>query len=135
MTRAEFATPDSLETATSFLQQLEQAKQFVISHNTARSCQSVALRTIQQQNDLTQANPLPDDPVNSLIRLGSGLDQLVNISKSVEPWEILLDLGQFSSYNYQVLSMALQDFRSINERTMASTLLHLAIHHSGNDDL
>jgi len=53
----------------------------------------------------------------------------------LEPWQVLIDLGHFSSLNYNMLSLALQDFKDINEKTMASTLLHLAVHHSGNVDL
>lgn len=53
----------------------------------------------------------------------------------MEPWELLLDLGHFSSFNYQVLIMALQDFKDINEKTMANTILHLSINHTGHDDL
>ena len=30
--------------------------------------------------------------------------------------------------------MALQDFKDINERTMANTILNLALHHTGKDD-
>ena len=51
----------------------------------------------------------------------------------MQPWEVLLDLGHYCSFDYQVLSMALQDFKDINERTMANTILHLALNHTGQD--
>ena len=45
-------------------------------------------------------NPSLDDPSNSLIRTGSGLEHLVYANKFLEPWELLLDLGHFVSFNY-----------------------------------
>lgn len=66
--------------------------------------------------------------------MGSGLSHLPQISKLLEPWEILIDLGHYSSVNYQTLTMALQDFKDITEKTMANMLLHLAVHNSGSDD-
>jgi len=57
------------------------------------------------------------------------------VSKLLEPWEVLIDLGHYSSFNYQMLSMTLQDFKDINEKTMANMLLHLAVHYSGQDDM
>ena len=53
------------------------------------------------------------------------------MSKLLEPWEIIIDLGHYSSVNYPMLSMALQDFKDINEKTMANMLLHLAVNYSG----
>ena len=53
----------------------------------------------------------------------------------MEPWELLLDLGHFSSFNYQQLIMALSDFKDINEKTMANTILHLAMNHTGQDTI
>jgi hypothetical protein len=46
-----------------------------------------------------------------------------------------LDLGHYSSYNYNYLLKSLEDFKDINEKTMAKTLLHLSFNHSGQDDL
>jgi len=34
-----------------------------------------------------------------------------------------------------MLSMALQDFKDINEKAMASMLFHLSVYYSGQDDL
>lgn len=73
--------------------------------------------------DLLSQNPSPDDPTNSLIRIGSDFEHLMQASKIMQPWEVLLDLGHYSSFDYQVLNMALQDFKDINERTMANTIL------------
>ena len=96
---------------------------------------NVALRLLLGEGDLIGQNPVPVDPVNSLISVGSGIDHLLNVNKILEPWQVLIDLGHFSSLNYNMLSLALQDFKDISEKTMASTLLHLAVHHSGNVDL
>ena len=84
--------------------------------------------------DLLSQNPSPDDPTNSMIRIGSDFEHLMQASKIMQPWEVLLDLGHYSSFDYQVLNMALQDFKDINERTMANTILNLALHHTGKDD-
>ena len=45
-----------------------------------------------------------------------------------------MDLGHFSSYNYNQLLKSLEDFKDINENTMARTLLHLSLNHTGPDD-
>lgn len=95
----------------------------------------MALRLSLAESDLISLNPTLEDPANSLIRLGSGLNHLSQASKLLEPWEVLIDLGHYSSINYQMLSNALQDFKDINEKTMANMLLHLAVHYSGQDDL
>lgn len=95
----------------------------------------MALRLSLAEPDLISLNPTLEDPANSLIRLGSGLNHLSQVSKLLEPWEVLIDLGHYSSFNYQMLSTALQDFKDINEKTMANMLLHLAVHYSGQDDL
>ena len=39
----------------------------------------------------------------------------------------------YSTFDYQVLTMVLQDFKDINERTMANTILHLALKNSGEE--
>jgi len=82
----------------------------------------VALR-LSLGTDLMCSNANIDDPSVCLTKDGSGFEHLDKISKVMEPWELLLDLGHYSSYNYQILNMALQDFRDINEKTMASTIL------------
>lgn len=51
----------------------------------------------------------------------------------MQPWEVLQDLGYYSTFDYQVLTMALQDFKDINERTMAHTILRLALNNSGEE--
>lgn len=80
------------------------------------------------------ANINPDEPSISLIKEGTGLDNLDKSFKMLEPWSILLDLGHFSTYNYNYLLMTLSDFKDISEKTMARTLLHLAYNHTGYDD-
>jgi len=32
----------------------------------------------------------------------------------MEPWELMMDLGHFSSNNFQTFNMALGDFKDIN---------------------
>jgi hypothetical protein len=53
----------------------------------------------------------------------------------LEPWQLLNDLAHFCSYNYSYLVKTLEDFRDINERTMARTLLNLSVNHTGCDDM
>ena len=84
--------------------------------------------------DLIGQNPTLEDPTNQMLRQGSGLEHLGFSNKVMEPWELLLDLGQYCSFNYQILTMALADFKDVNEKTMANTLLHLAINHQGLDN-
>jgi hypothetical protein len=43
----------------------------------------------------------------SLIKEGTGLDNLDKASKMLEPWQVLLDLGHYASYNYNYLLIAL----------------------------
>jgi hypothetical protein len=94
----------------------------------------ISLRgTIQQ--DLIYANSNPDEPSISLFKDGVGLDFLDKSYKMLEPWQLLLDLGHLSSYNYNLLLKTLEDFKDISERTMARTLLQLSLNHTGTDDL
>lgn len=101
-------------------------RKFLVEHHQIKPFQNVALRATMIDTDLVNQNPTFEDPANSLIRLGSGLSHLPQVSKLLEPWEVLIDLGHYSSYNYQMLTMALQDFKDINEKTMAYMLLHLS---------
>ena len=96
--------------------------------------QSVSLR-LTMNEDWTAANPSPDDPTNALIKPGSGFEHLEHVSSIMEPWELLLDLGHFSSNMFQTINMALGDFKDINEKGMAKTILMLALHHTGEKDL
>ncbi len=52
----------------------------------------------------------------------------------VEPWQVLVDIGHYVTYNYNYLLMTLSEFKDFNEFTMAKTLLNLALHHTGYDD-
>ena len=80
-------------------------------------------------------NTNSEEPSISLFKEGTGLDNLDKAYKMLEPWQLLLDLGHFCSYNYSYLLMTLSDFKDINEKTMARTLLYLALNHTGTDDL
>lgn len=81
------------------------------------------------------ANVTQEEPSISLFRDGNGIDNLDKTYKMLEPWQLLIDLGHFSSYNYNYLLKALEDFKDINEKTMAKTLLHLSENHIGVEDL
>lgn len=59
------------------------------------------------------------------------LESLDKASKTIEPWEILLDLGHYLSYNYNQLLSALTEFKEINEKVMARTLLKLSFYNTG----
>ena len=83
--------------------------------------------------DLISQNPSLEDPSISMLKVGSDFDRLSNVSTIMQPWEVLADLGYYSNFDYQVLTMVLQDFKSINERTMANTILHLALNNSGEE--
>ena len=78
-------------------------------------------------------NPSAEDPSFALIKTGSDFDTLSRASRFMQPWEVLQDLGYYSTFDYQVLTMALQDFKDINERTMAHTILRLALNNSGEE--
>jgi len=78
----------------------EAAKRFLIELNQVKPSQHVALRLTASDGDLINLNPTPEDPSNSLIRHGSGLSHLCQVNRLIEPWEVLLDLGQSSSLNY-----------------------------------
>lgn len=81
------------------------------------------------------ANATIDEPSICLTKDGNGIDNLDKCYKMLEPWQLLIDLGHFCSYNLSYLLKILEDFKDINERTMARTLLHLSINHTGCDDL
>mmetsp|Transcript_9013 Transcript_9013/g.8415 ORF Transcript_9013/g.8415 Transcript_9013/m.8415 type:complete len:239 (+) Transcript_9013:48-764(+) len=65
---------------------------------------------------------------------GGGLNHLDKTSKVLEPWQILLDLGHFASYNYNYLLNSMQEFKEMNEKMMARILLNLSVNHTGYDD-
>jgi len=58
----------------------------------------------------------------------------MDIGEILQPWEILIDIGHNSSYMYDFLVKTLSEFKSMDDQTMALTLLHLAINHTGKDD-
>jgi hypothetical protein len=80
------------------------------------------------------ANTSLDDPSISLTKEGNGIDNLDKSYKMLEPWQLLNDLGHFASYNYAYLLKILEDFKDINEKAMARTLIHISINHTGYDD-
>ena len=68
-----------------------------------------------------------------MLKPGSNFDHLTQASKFMQPWEVLLDLGYYSNFDYQLLTMVLQDFKDIDEHTMANTILQLALKNSGEE--
>lgn len=91
----------------------------------------IALRLALNQ-DLMYANTLIEDPSISLTKDGNGIDHLDKCYKMLEPWQLLVDLGHFSSYNYNYLLKTLEDFKEhMNEKMMARNLINLAINHTG----
>jgi hypothetical protein len=80
------------------------------------------------------ANMTIEEPSICLTKEGNGIDFLDKSYKMLEPWQLLIELGHFSSYNYNYLLKILEDFKDINEKMMARTLINLAINHTGQDD-
>ena len=76
------------------------AKKFLIDHHQIKPYQNVALRLSLTDGDLINQNPTLEDPTNSMMRVGSGLNHLIQTQKLIEPWEVLIDLGHYASYNY-----------------------------------
>ncbi len=107
--------------------------QYLVDSNPVKITSHVSLRGAMLQ-DLMFANVHQDDPSISLFKEGNGIDNLDKSYKMLEPWQLLIELGHMSSYNYNQLLKILEDFKDINEKTMARTLLHLAINHTGPDD-
>lgn len=57
--------------------------------------------------DLLHQNPSVEDPSFTLIKAGSDFDSLMKVSKFMEPWEVLQDLGYFNNQDYNLLTMVL----------------------------
>jgi len=81
---------------------LRDALKFILVDQAAnyKPNQSVALRLKSSFGDLITQNPSADEPSNALIRIGTGLDHLTLANKFLQPWEVLLDLGHYISFNY-----------------------------------
>lgn len=62
------------------------------------------------------------------------MEHLETVKAVLQPWEILLDIGHNSTYMYDFLLKALSEFKSIDEKTMALTILHLAVNYNGQED-
>lgn len=71
---------------------------------------------------------------HNILREGCGLENLEFVHKMIQPWEVLIDIGHSSSYMYEFLIKTLQEFKGIDEKTMALTILQLSINHQGKDD-
>lgn len=108
----------------------DQIAQYLQNSHTLKPATHLSLRLALNQ-DLMYANTSSEDLSISLFKDGNGIDNLDKSYKMLEPWQILVDLGHFASYNYNQLLKTLEDFKEINERTMAKTLINLAINHTG----
>lgn len=113
---------------------MKEVIQYIRDSNPMKTGSHVGLRPALQ-SDLLSANTNPDDPSISLFKEGIGLDNLDKTYKILEPWQLLIDVGHFCTYNHSYLLKLLEEFKDINEKTMAKTLLYLAQNHTGTDDL
>ena len=113
--------------------QLREPKQLIVEANAGRYSQYTPLRSSLHQ-DISQVNCHPELPSYNIMREGCGLDHLEFVHKVLQPWEILIDIGHNSSYMYDFLLKTLSEFRGIDEKVMALTILQLAINHQGKDD-
>jgi hypothetical protein len=84
--------------------------------------------------DISQVNSHFELPSFAFLREGGGLEHFESIKAVLEPWEILLDIGHNGTYMYDFLLKSLSEFKQIDEKTMATTLLHLAFNHSGQEN-
>ena len=113
--------------------ELRQPKQLIIETNANKYSQFTPLRSSLHQ-DISQVNSHSDMPSYTILRDGCGLEHLEFAQKVLQPWEILIDIGHSSSYMYDFLLKTLSEFKGIDEKIMAMTLLQLAIHHQEKDD-
>lgn len=97
----------------------------LISANVQKSHAHISMRATLSP-DTMDANTNLEDPSISMLKEGSGLDHLDKSNKMLEPWQILLDLGHYATYNYNYLLMTFSDYKDISEVIMAKTLLHLS---------
>ena len=71
-----------------------QAKENIRKMYTLKQTNSnVSMRVFSGDGDLIAQNPSIEDPSNSMIKTGSDFEHLTFVSKFMQPWEILLDLG------------------------------------------
>ena len=84
--------------------------------------------------NIMNSNASQDDPSISLIKDGVGLDNLDKSYKMLEPWQVLIEIGHYCTYNYSYLLKVLEEFKEMNELRMAKTLLYLSKNHIGTED-
>jgi hypothetical protein len=76
----------------------------------------------------------PEQMSYNILREGGGLENLDSYVDFVKPWEILLDLGHSCSASQESLMRVLSDFKNMDEKTIALTILYLSMDHSGTED-
>jgi hypothetical protein len=101
---------------------LKEPKQFIIETNASRFTQFTALRASLGQ-DVAQANCHSDLPSYNLLKDGGGLEHLEFVNQVLQPWEVLIDIGHSSSYMYDFLVKTLSEFKNIDEKVMAITIV------------
>jgi|TARA_B110001450_G_C17646380_1_gene491403 hypothetical protein len=79
--------------------------------------------------DISQVNAHVELPSYNILKDGFGLEHLEFVNQVLQPWEVLIDIGHNSSYMYDFLYKTLFEFKGIDEKVMAQTILQLAIHH------
>jgi hypothetical protein len=62
------------------------------------------------------------------------LESFSKAESTLDPADLLLDLGHMTTYDYDQLLAVLNEFKTINEQMMASTLIKLANHYQGQDN-
>lgn len=115
------------------LQELTDQRQIFLSSLQGKFSQFTPLRSTLHQ-DASQINSSIELPSFNILREGCGLEHLELVHKILQPWEVLIDVGHSSSYQYDFLVKILSEFKNIDTKCMAETILQLAIHHQGKDD-
>lgn len=90
--------------------QLQGPKQFLIETNANKFSQFTPLRSSLFQ-DISHINCHPELPSFNLMKDGCGLEHLEFASKILKPWEVLVDIGHSSTYNYDFLIKTLSEFK------------------------
>ena len=115
------------------LQDLQDQKQTFINSLQSKFSQFTPLRCSLHQ-DASQINSNIELPSFNILREGCGLEHLELVHKILQPWEVLIDVGHSASYHYDFLLKILGEFKNIDQKCMAETILQLSIHHQGKDD-
>ncbi len=100
-----------------------------MSANPTRPTSHVALR-LPLVHDYLQSNASSFEDISK----NGFLDELSRTGNFLEPWQVIMEIGVVSSYNYNLLIQELIDFQHCGDKALARTLIKLAEYHSGLDD-